>query len=127
MVRKNASWLSVSVSGPQHALPPTPGLASEPRPEQVALVPDAKFKMETELAPLIQIGTAYNVLVVNPSVPVTSVAELIAYLNKNPGKYTFSSGGFGRPRTCSASCSSSKPERRQHMCPTPNLRRRSAT
>ena len=62
-----------------------------------ALVPDAKFKIETDLAPLIQIGTAYNVLVVNPSVPVNSVAELIAYLKKDPGKYTFSSGGFGTP------------------------------
>jgi tripartite-type tricarboxylate transporter receptor subunit TctC len=62
-----------------------------------ALVPDAKFKVETELAPLIQIGTAYNVLVVNPSVPANSVGELVAYLKKNPGKYTFSSGGFGTP------------------------------
>ena len=62
-----------------------------------ALVPDAKFTIETDLTPLIQIGTAYNVLVVNPSVPVSSVAELIAYLNKDPGKYTFSSGGFGTP------------------------------
>ncbi len=62
-----------------------------------ALVPDAKFKVETELAPLVQIGTAYNVLVVNPSVPANSVAELIAYLKKDPSKHTFSSGGFGTP------------------------------
>jgi tripartite-type tricarboxylate transporter receptor subunit TctC len=62
-----------------------------------ALVPDAKIKVETDLTPLIQIGTAYNVLVVNPSVPVNSVAELIAYLKKEPGKYTFSSGGFSTP------------------------------
>ena len=62
-----------------------------------ALVPDAKFAIETDLTPLVQIGTAYNVLVVNPSVPVSSVAELIAYLKKDPGKYTFSSGGFGTP------------------------------
>jgi tripartite-type tricarboxylate transporter receptor subunit TctC len=62
-----------------------------------ALVPDAKFKVETDLAPVVQVGTAYNVLVVNPSVPVNSVAELIAYLKKEPGKHTFSSGGFGTP------------------------------
>ena len=62
-----------------------------------ALVPDAKFTIESDLTPLVQIGTAYNVLVVNPSVPVNSVAELIAYLKKDPGKYTFSSGGFGTP------------------------------
>jgi tripartite-type tricarboxylate transporter receptor subunit TctC len=61
------------------------------------LVPDAKFKIETDFAPLIQVGTAYNVLVVNPSVPVHSVAELVAYLKKEPGKHTFSSGGFGTP------------------------------
>ena len=62
-----------------------------------ALFPDARFKLETEFMPLIQVGTAYNVLVVNPSVPVNSVAELIAYLKKDPGKHTFSSGGFGTP------------------------------
>jgi tripartite-type tricarboxylate transporter receptor subunit TctC len=62
-----------------------------------ALVPNAKFKIETDLAPVIQIGTAYNVLVVNPSVPVNSVAEFIAYLKKEPDKHTFSSGGFGTP------------------------------
>jgi tripartite-type tricarboxylate transporter receptor subunit TctC len=45
-----------------------------------ALVPDAKLRIETDFAPVIQVGTAYNVLVVNPSVPVNSVAELIAYL-----------------------------------------------
>jgi tripartite-type tricarboxylate transporter receptor subunit TctC len=61
------------------------------------LVPDAKFKIETDFAPLVQIGTAYNVLVVHPSVPVHSVAELVAYLKKDPGRYTFSSGGFGTP------------------------------
>lgn len=62
-----------------------------------ALVPGAPFKYEKDFSPLIRIGTGYNVLVVNPSVPVHSVAELIAYLKKDPGKYTFSSGGFGTP------------------------------
>jgi tripartite-type tricarboxylate transporter receptor subunit TctC len=62
-----------------------------------ALVPDAKFSLETDFTPLIHVGTGYNALVVNPSVPVHSVAELIAYLKKAPGKHTFSSGGFGTP------------------------------
>jgi len=62
-----------------------------------ALVPDAAFNLQTDLQPVVQIGTGYNVLVVNPSVPVHSVAELIAYLKANPGKHTFSSGGFGTP------------------------------
>jgi tripartite-type tricarboxylate transporter receptor subunit TctC len=62
-----------------------------------ALVPAASFNLEKDFAPLVQLGTAYNVLVVNPSHPVHSVPELIAFLKKDPGKHTFSSGGFGTP------------------------------
>src|SRR5262249_49085956 len=61
------------------------------------LMPAASFNLAADFAPLIQVGTAYNVLVVNPSVPVHSVGELIAYLKEDPGKHTFSSGGFGTP------------------------------
>jgi tripartite-type tricarboxylate transporter receptor subunit TctC len=62
-----------------------------------ALLPSATFKYDVDFAPLIRIGTGYNVLVVNPSVPVHSVSELVAFLKKDPGKHTFSSGGFGTP------------------------------
>jgi tripartite-type tricarboxylate transporter receptor subunit TctC len=36
-----------------------------------------------------------NVLVTSPNFPANSVAELIAYLKKNPGKVTFASSGAG--------------------------------
>jgi tripartite-type tricarboxylate transporter receptor subunit TctC len=62
-----------------------------------ALMPNASFKIDTDFAPLVQIATGYNVLVVNPKVPVHSVPELIAYLKNEPDKHTFSSGGFGTP------------------------------
>jgi tripartite-type tricarboxylate transporter receptor subunit TctC len=62
-----------------------------------ALMPNASVNLERDFAPVIRIGTGYNVLVVNPSVPVHSVAELIDFLKKAPGKHTFSSGGFGTP------------------------------
>jgi tripartite-type tricarboxylate transporter receptor subunit TctC len=62
-----------------------------------ALMPSASINLETDFAPVIQVATGYNVLVVNPKVPVHSAAELIAYLKKDPGKHTFSSGGFGTP------------------------------
>jgi tripartite-type tricarboxylate transporter receptor subunit TctC len=62
-----------------------------------ALMPNAAIDLDRDLAPVIRIGTGYNVLVVHPSVPVHSVADLIDFLKKNPGKHTFSSGGFGTP------------------------------
>jgi tripartite-type tricarboxylate transporter receptor subunit TctC len=62
-----------------------------------ALMPNAHFLVERDFIPVIRIGTGYNVLVVNPSVPANSVDGLIAYLKKNSGKHTFSSGGFGTP------------------------------
>jgi tripartite-type tricarboxylate transporter receptor subunit TctC len=62
-----------------------------------ALVPNASFSYEKDFAPVIRIGTGYNVLVVNPTVPVHSVKDLVEYLKKNSGKHTFSSGGFGTP------------------------------
>lgn len=36
-----------------------------------------------------------NILVINPSVPAKNVAELVAYLKKNPNKVTFVSSGAG--------------------------------
>lgn len=38
---------------------------------------------------------APNVLVANPNVPAKTVAELVAYLKKNPGKLSFASAGAG--------------------------------
>jgi tripartite-type tricarboxylate transporter receptor subunit TctC len=62
-----------------------------------ALMPNASIDLDRDFAPVIRIGTGYNVLVVHPSVPAHSVPELIAFLKKDPGKHTFSSGGFGTP------------------------------
>lgn len=62
-----------------------------------SLVPSAQLKVETDFVPVIRIGTTYNVLVVNPTTPVRSVAEFIAYLKNSPSKHTFSSGGYGTP------------------------------
>lgn len=62
-----------------------------------ALIPAAQMKIETDFAPVVQVGTTYNVLVVNPSTPARTLPEFIAYLKQSPGKYTYSSGGFGTP------------------------------
>jgi tripartite-type tricarboxylate transporter receptor subunit TctC len=48
-----------------------------------------------DLLPVTLVASAPLMLVVHPSVPVKSVAELIAYAKANPGKLHFGSGGVG--------------------------------
>jgi len=49
----------------------------------------------TELVPIVIMGRVPNALVVNPKVPFSSVAELIAYAKANPGKVTSATQGNG--------------------------------
>ena len=48
-----------------------------------------------DFVPVILVAGVPNVLVVNPSVPVNSVQEFIAYAKANPGKLNFASSGSG--------------------------------
>jgi tripartite-type tricarboxylate transporter receptor subunit TctC len=48
-----------------------------------------------DFAPVGLIGTSQLVILVHPSVPATSVKELIAYAKTNPGKLNYASAGVG--------------------------------
>jgi tripartite-type tricarboxylate transporter receptor subunit TctC len=48
-----------------------------------------------DFAPITQVATTPNILVVNPAVPASNVRELIAYAKANPGKLSFASGSIG--------------------------------
>jgi tripartite-type tricarboxylate transporter receptor subunit TctC len=50
-----------------------------------------------DFAPVTLAAVSPNVLVVNPSLPVKSVADLIAYAKANPGKLNYGSAGVGSP------------------------------
>jgi tripartite-type tricarboxylate transporter receptor subunit TctC len=53
------------------------------------------FDPEKDFEPIALIGSQANILVVNPSVPARSMAELIALAKANPGKLNFASSGHG--------------------------------
>ena len=48
-----------------------------------------------DISPVTQLITQPSVLAINPSLGVNSVAELVALVKKNPGKYNFGSIGVG--------------------------------
>ena len=53
------------------------------------------FDAEKDFAPISLIGSQANILVVNPALPVRSMAELIALARKQPGQINFASSGHG--------------------------------
>ena len=53
------------------------------------------FDFLRDIAPIARIGHQPDVMVVNPSVPVRTVPEFIAYAKANPGKINMASSGIG--------------------------------
>src|SRR5689334_11794098 len=60
-----------------------------------ALYKKINFDAEADFAPIGLLGSQANILVVNPGVAATSLAELIALAKANPGKLNFASSGHG--------------------------------
>src|SRR5204863_2832375 len=53
------------------------------------------FNFIRDIVPVAGIARVPEVMVVNPSLPATTVRELIAYAKANPGKLTMASAGIG--------------------------------
>ena len=60
-----------------------------------ALYPKLPYDPLKSFTPVMQISIVPSVLVVHPSVPANSVAELVSLLKANPGKLNYSSAGGG--------------------------------
>lgn len=67
-----------------------PGIATNP-----FLYSKTPFDPEKDIIPLSQVATLGNLLCVRKDLPVGSVAELIDYAKKNPGKLNYASSGVG--------------------------------
>jgi len=61
-------------------------------PSLYAKIPYSPTK---DFAPVTLAAASPNVLVVHPSIPATTVKELIAFLRSNPGKYSIAHPGVG--------------------------------
>jgi tripartite-type tricarboxylate transporter receptor subunit TctC len=63
------------------------------------------FNFIRDIAPIAGLTSDPLVMLVNPSVPVQSVPEFIAYAKSNPAKINMASGAPGPPNMLPANCS----------------------
>ena len=59
------------------------------------LYPNLKYDFMRDYAPVAGVANAPYLVVVNPSLPVKTMADFIAYCRANPGKVNMASGGNG--------------------------------
>lgn len=69
-----------------------------PHAINAALYTNLSFDFIRDIAPVICVARLAYVVVVHPSVPATTIPELIAYAKANPGKINYGSAGPGTPQ-----------------------------
>ncbi len=62
-----------------------------------SLVPQRKYELMRDLAPIAPVNSSDLVIVVHPSVPAQTLAEFIALAKSQPGKLNYASSGQGTP------------------------------
>jgi len=66
-----------------------------------ALYSNLPFDFQRDIAPVVYVTRLAYVVVVNPSVPATTLPEFMAYAKANPGKINYGSAGQGTPQNIS--------------------------
>jgi tripartite-type tricarboxylate transporter receptor subunit TctC len=69
-----------------------------PHAINAVLYSNLSFDFMRDIAPVICLARLAYVVVVNPSLPVKTIPELIAYAKANPGKLNYGSAGLGTPQ-----------------------------
>jgi len=69
-----------------------------PHAINAALYSNLSFDFVRDIAPVVCVARLAYVVVVNPSVPATTLPEFIAYAKANPGKINYGSAGQGTPQ-----------------------------
>ena len=62
-----------------------------------SLIPNKPYQLMRDFVPVAPINSSDLLLVVNPSLPVKNLQELIALAKAKPGKYNYASSGPGTP------------------------------
>ncbi len=62
-----------------------------------SLIPSKPYQLMRDFVPVAPINSSDLLLVVNPSLPVTNLKELIALAKAKPGKFNYASSGPGTP------------------------------
>ena len=70
--------------------------------QNASLYPKLGYDTVKDFAPITLIATVPNILVVDPSLPVKTVKDLIALAKKHPGEILYASIGNGTPAHLSA-------------------------
>jgi tripartite-type tricarboxylate transporter receptor subunit TctC len=70
-------------------------IVGSPQAINATLYDKLNFNFIRDIAPVAGISVSANIMEVNPSVPVKTVPEFIAYAKANPGKVNMASGGNG--------------------------------
>jgi tripartite-type tricarboxylate transporter receptor subunit TctC len=73
----------------------TLGMLGQPHLVNALLQKDPPYRALEDIAPVIEVATLPNVLVITPALPVKSVADLIALAKAKPGSLNFGSAGIG--------------------------------
>jgi tripartite-type tricarboxylate transporter receptor subunit TctC len=66
-----------------------------------SIMKEIRFDMAKAYAPITVLGRGSHVIVVHPSLPVRSLAELIEYARKRPGELSYASPGLASPQSLS--------------------------